>query len=195
MKTDSDLFFFSVRISFSFIFWYVIEWVWSKKRGMKFCPNSSLYQRDTVSNSMTELLSMSKVIIQMFLLLLAVCTNVATAVNIRHIKRGSRLAMKRQVLTSISPLMYSTKVPSPGKGKGSSKSPSFSTKSPLKSTKMPKTSSKTKSAKKDSKKAGKGAISSTDIQAAAQFNSCIMSATSSSVIVTRSAHDFNIVFS
>jgi hypothetical protein len=113
---------------------------------------------------------MSKVIIQIFLLLLAVCTNVATAVNVRHIKRGRRLAMKRQVLTSISPLMYSTKVPSPGKGKGSSKSPSFSTKSPLKSTKMPKTSSKTKSTKKDSKKAGKGAISSTNIQAAAQFN-------------------------
>lgn len=120
---------------------------------------------------------MSKAIIQLFLLLLAVSTNVATAVNVRHIKRGRRLAMKRQVLTSIFPLVYSTKVPSPGKGKGSSKSPSFSTKSPSKSTKMPKKSSKmpkksskTKSAKKDSKKAGKGTNSSTNIQAAAQFN-------------------------
>lgn len=110
---------------------------------------------------------MSKVLIQVLLLLLAACTNVASAVNVHHIKRGRRLVLKkRHALTAASP--YSTKAPSLGKGtgKGSTKSPSYSTKSPSKSTKMPKSSPK-----KGSKKSGKGDASSTNILAAAQVNS------------------------
>jgi hypothetical protein len=114
---------------------------------------------------------MSKVFIKILLLLFATCNNVVTAVNVRRIKRGRKLVMKRQVLTAASPVVYSTKAPSPGKGKGSSsKSPSYSTKSPSKSTKIPKMSPKKKSTKKDSKKSAKGSTSSTSIQAAAQMN-------------------------
>lgn len=113
---------------------------------------------------------MSKVLIKILLLIFATCNNVVTAANVRRIKRGRKLVMKRQVLTAASPVVYSTKAPSPGKGKGtSSKNPSYSTKSPSKSTKAPKLSTKKKSTKKDSKKSAKDSTSST-IQAAAQMN-------------------------